>query len=755
MKKAFPVLLLFALLLAAPLFAADPPPQDIEARIEALLGNMSLEEKLGQMTQYSEGQSPIETEVMTGSEKDRQLHKNKTSRERFIALARRGMLGSLLNCIGAAKVNELQKVAVKESKLGIPIIFGYDVIHGYRTIFPIPLGQAASWNPGLVEKGAQVAAREAASEGIHWTFSPMVDIARDPRWGRIAEGSGEDPFLTSVMARAQVRGYQGSDLSSPSSVAACAKHYVGYGAAIAGRDYNTTEIPERSLREIYLPSFKAAVLEGVATFMSAFNDLNGVPTSGNRYTLTTILRDEWKFKGFVVSDWESILQLIPHGFAANRAQAGMEGVLAGVDMDMADGIYQECLPALVNEGKVPMAVIDESVRRILRIKFQKGLFENPYTDITLAPKVLLAESHKTDALAMARETIVLLKNEGKTLPLKTTLSSVAVVGPLANDGRNLMGSWYAQGRDGDNVPILFELRKKLSPSCKLTYSQGCPIEGPAKAGEIEAAVKAAKAADVVVAVLGERGDMCGEAASRSSIDLPGRQQELLEALHATEKPVVLVLLNGRPLTIQWAADHIPSIVEAWFPGTMGARAIADVIFGDYNPGGKLPVTFPRNVGQIPIYYSAKNTGRPASASDKFTSKYLDVPVTPLYPFGHGLSYTTFEYSGLELSSASIKRGEDLQVSVTVKNTGAREGDEVVQLYIRDHVASATRPLKELKAFSRIHLVPGEARKVSFTLTPDSFAFYNREMVRTVEAGAFSVFAGGSSQGGLEAKLEIE
>ncbi len=749
------VAILLSLGIFLPVCSRSVKGSDVESRIEELLRKMTLQEKLGQMTQFSEGVSPIELEAMTNDQKAARIEKDKGSREALKDLTRKGSLGSLLNSIGAAHNNELQRVAVEESRLRIPIIYGYDVIHGYRTTFPVPLAMAASWNPSIVEKSAHIAAVEAASEGVHWTFSPMVDIARDPRWGRMAEGAGEDTCLGSAMARAQVRGYQGKDLAAPDSVVACAKHYVGYGAAIAGRDYNTTEIPERSLREYYLPPFKAAVDEGVGTLMSAFNDLDGIPTSGNYYTLTKILRGEWKFRGFVVSDWESIGQLVPHGFAADRAQAGCRAVIAGVDMDMSDGIYLNCLPAMVNAGKVPEAVIDEAVRRILRIKIQKGLFEHPYTDTTLASKVILSKEHKDAALVAARESIVLLKNDRALLPLAGDITSLAVIGPLADDRKNLLGCWYAQGREEDNVTILEEIKKKVKPGTVINYAKGCPIEEAASQKEFDKAVKAARESKIAILVVGDNGDNCGEAASKTNLDLPGSQQKLLEAVVATGTPVVMVLMNGKPMTIGWAADHVPSLVEAWYPGTMGAQAVAEVLFGDYNPGGKLPVTFPRSVGQIPIYYNCKNTGRPLEEKNKFTSKYLDSPNTPLFCFGHGLSYTDFSYSNLAVSSGRISTTDRLTVSATVKNTGKRAGDEVVQLYIHNPAASVTRPLKELKGFRRIHLGAGEEQKVTFELTPDSFAFWNAEMKFAVEPGTIEIMVGGSSDKVISTKIAIQ
>jgi len=755
--RIFILVLLFGLLFTSGRALPWPGLADsgTEARIEALLKKMTLEEKLGQMTQFSEGESPICLESMTSKEKKGEKDQRNEAFRIYKRLARGGRLGSLLNCLGAERTNEIQRVAVTESRLGIPLIFGYDVIHGYKTILPIPLGQAATWDTYFVTKGARVAALEASSEGVHWTFSPMLDIARDPRWGRVAEGAGEDPYLGSLMGAAQMRGYQTEDLASPGAVAACAKHYVAYGAALAGRDYDTADISERTLREVYLPPFKAAVRAGVATIMSAFNDLNGVPASANRQTLTDILRGEWGFKGFVVSDWESIAQLVPHGFAADRDAAGKEAVLAGVDMDMVDGIYMQNLPGLVRNKTVSLEVIDESVRRILRIKFEKGLFDRPYTDPTIVKKVLLCREHKETARILAEKSLVLLKNENNLLPLRENLESIALIGPLADDRNNILGPWAAQGRGKDAATVLEALRAYLKPSCRIAYARGCPILGEAPAPGIEEAVKAAKDAQVAVLVLGEAADMSGEAASRTSLDLPGDQQKLLEAVFKTGTPVALVLMNGRPLTISWAAEHIPAILEAWFPGTMGAQALVGTLFGEVNPGGRLPISFPRSTGQIPIFYNCKSTGRPADVKNKFTSKYLDAPNSPLYPFGHGLSYTTFAYSNLRLNPPCIHAGDNLEVRVTVKNTGARTGDEVVQLYIQDLVASVTRPVRELKGFYRVTLKPGESDEVIFTLTPaESFAFWNREMRHGVEPGRFRIQAGGRSVEGLETFVDV-
>ena len=696
------------------------PNQPINRRVKDLLGRMTLDEKIGQMCQYS------------GFE------------EKHEALVKQGKVGSLLNVFGAENTNKVQKGALKHSRLSIPLIFGLDVIHGYSTIFPIPLALASSWDPEIVGKTASIAADEAASEGIHWTFSPMVDIARDPRWGRIAEGAGEDPHLGSAMARAMVEGYQGDNLADPGTIVACPKHYVAYGGAEGGRDYNTVDISERVLRETYLPPFKAAIVEaGAGTTMSAFNDLNGVPASANRYTLTSILREEWGFDGFVVSDWNSIGELVNHGIAGTPAEAGREAVNAGVDMDMQGNVYQGNLAQLVKEGHVSEKAVDEAVKRILRIKFLLGLFERPYVDPERAAKVIRSEANIEVALEAARRSIVLLKNEGNLLPMKKDIGSVAVVGPLADDRSAPLGSWSCQGNSKDVVTVLDGIKSRFSPKTKVLYAKGCEVEGTSTQG-IEDAVRIAKESDVAVVVVGESAEMSGEAACRASLDLPGVQEQLVRAIHATGVPVVEVLMNGRPLSISWSAEHVPAILEAWFLGIQGGNAIADVIVGNHNPGGKLPATFPRSVGQVPIHYNHKNTGRPPSP-DKWTSKYLDVPSTPLFPFGHGLSYTRFEYDNLQISPKRIGPEGKVKISAEVKNVGDRKGDEVVQLYLRDVVASVTRPVKELKGFKKITLERGEKNTVNFTLSSEQLSFINRNLKRVVEPGMFKVMVGGSSE----------
>ncbi len=707
--------------------------QNVEARIDALLTRMTLAEKLGQLQQLD-------------GEADGKF------RPEHPELIRQGLLGSTLNVRGAQRTNELQKIAVEQSRLKIPMLFGFDVIHGYRTIFPIPLGEAASWDPTAVEGAAAIAAAEARAAGVHWTFAPMVDIARDPRWGRVAEGSGEDPYLGSVMARARVRGFQGRDFSAPDKVVACAKHWVAYGAAEGGRDYNTTDLSDSSLREIYFPPFKAALDAGVGTFMSAFNALNGIPTSANRYTLTTVLRDEWKFDGFVVSDYTSVEELIKHGVAANGADAAREALNAGVDMEMVSLLYNKHGSELVKNGTVSQATIDEAVRRVLRIKFRAGLFEKPYVDTTLEGSVIFNNANRKAARALAARSMVLLKNSG-VLPLDKNIRSLALIGPLADSQKDMIGSWSGDGKAEDAVTLLQGLKLKV-PQARISYAKGCPLVSCDSEDGFAEAVRAAKDSDVAIIVAGESAEMSGEAASRTSIDLPGRQLELIKAVLSAGKPTVIVLMNGRPLTISWVADNAPAILETWFAGSEGGHAIADVLFGDVNPGGKLPITFPRAVGQIPLYYNHLNTGRPPHEKNKYTSKYLDSPWTPLYPFGFGLSYTKFKLSNLVLSSTRIAPDGKLTMRIDVENVGNRAGDEVVQLYVQDVVASVVRPVKELKDFQRISLPAGAKKTLEFELSADQVRLWNREMGFVVEPGTFKVMVGPNSVELLETSFEI-
>lgn len=743
---------------------------EIEHRVDALLARMTLEEKLGQLQQL-DGEA-------NGSE--RPEHRD---------LIRRGLLGSTINVRGAKRTNELQRVAVSESRLKIPVLFAFDVIHGYRTIFPVPLGEAASWDPAAVERAAAVAAAESRAVGLHWTFAPMVDVARDARWGRVVEGSGEDPYLGAAMARARVRGFQGADYSAPDKVVACAKHWVAYGAAEAGRDYNSTDVSEWTLREIYFPPFKAALDAGVGTFMSAFNDLNGVPTSANPFTLTKVLRDEWKFDGITVSDYESVRELLNHGLPADEADAVRLSLTAGVDMEMISRLYNKHGARLVADGRLSQTAVDEAVRRILRIKMRLGLFEKPYADENRERQALLNAEHLAAAREVAARSLVLLKNERDTLPFSKNLKSVAVIGPLADDPQAPLGSWSGDGRAADTTTLLAGIKAKVSAQTKVLYAKGVAIEGPGVTGNydaapvdasnaggtnvasavdveasrraatptaadsVEQAVRVAREADAIVLAIGETAEMSGEAASRTSLDLPGRQMELVRAIHALGKPYALVLMNGRPLTINWAAENSPAILETWFAGTQAGHAVADALFGDVNPGGKLPITFPRTVGQVPLYYNHKSTGRPPT-DQKYTSKYLDSPVTPLYPFGYGLSYTQFRFSDLRLSAATIPPDGTLTVSVEVENVGRRAGDEVVQLYLRDVYASVTQPVKKLRGFERVTLQPGAKRRVAFKLDRQSLGMYDREMKFVVEPGAFRVFVGGDSASGPEASFTV-
>lgn len=730
-------LILFAV--ACVLLAAIAPvhsqrPRDVEREINALVSKMTLAEKLGQLQQL-DGEA------------------NGNFRPEHVELARKGLLGSTLNVRGAQRTNELQRVAMTESRLKIPLLFGFDVIHGYRTIFPIPVGEAASWDPTLAERSAAVAAQEANNAGLRWTFAPMLDIARDPRWGRITEGAGEDPFLGAAFAAARVRGFQGADYGGPDKVLACAKHWVAYGAAEGGRDYNTTDLSENVLREIYFPPFKAAVDAGVGTLMSSFNAINGVPASANAFTLTKVLRQEWKFDGFVVSDYTSVRELINHGIAANEEQAAAAALNAGVDMEMVSRSYNQFGPQLLEQRKLSSATVDEAVRRILRIKYRLGLFNRPYTDEAREPQSLLRPDSVSLARRIAARSMVLLKNDRNVLPLDKKARSIAVIGPLADDRRAPLGWWAGDGREENTITPLAGIKAKVSANTKVGYAKGSEITGDLTAGFAEA-VALAKDSEVAIVFVGESADMVGEAASRSSLDLPGRQLDLVKAIQATGKPTVVVLVNGRPLTIGWIVDNVPGILESWMGGTQSGHAIADVLFGDVNPGGKLPVTFPRTVGQVPIYYNHMNTGRPPEAENRYTSKYYDVPWTPLFPFGFGLSYTTFKISNLQLSAPRIRAADKLTVSVKVENSGQRAGDEVVQLYVRDLVASMTRPVKELKGFQRVTLQPGEKRRVEFTLSHDQLAFWNREMRFVVEPGEFRVMVGSNSRDVIEAKFEV-
>ncbi|MEW6654474.1 MAG: glycoside hydrolase family 3 N-terminal domain-containing protein, partial [Bacteroidota bacterium] len=645
MKK----ILLF-LLVSSAFFAQQ---KTIVQRADSVLALMTLEEKVGQLVQYS-------GDWATGAAQGRP---SETSDE----LLKQGKIGSFLNVVSSEKTMKLQKIAVEQSRLKIPLLFGLDVIHGYFSTFPIPIGEASSWNPSLIEKSARMQAIEASSAGINWTFNPMVDIARDPRWGRIMEGSGEDPYLGSLMAAARVKGYQGDDLSAHNTILACAKHFAAYGGAEGGRDYNTVDLSERNLRDYYLPPFKAAVEAGVGSLMASFNEIGGVPASACKFLMTDILRGEWKSDAFVVSDWNSIGELIPHGVAKDRKQAAELGIKATVDMDMETSAYFYHLAQLVNEGKVDIKFVDDAVRRVLIAKFKLGLFDDPYkySNVEREKKTIKSKEIVDATREVAQETLVLLKNENNTLPLSKTLKSIALVGPLVKSKDDPLGGWSALGDSNDVVSAYEGLTKKIGVDIKINYAKGCSILGNDKSG-FDDAVKAAKESQVVIAFVGEHRGMSGEASSRAKLDLPGVQEDLIKELKKTGKPIVVVLMNGRPLTITWLQVNVDAIIETWYPGISAGLVIADVLFGDVNPNGKLPVTFPRYVGQVPIYYNHKNTGRPHNPKDRFTSYYMDIENTPLYPFGFGLSYTTFEYSNPVLSSSTIKKDESLTVTVDVK-----------------------------------------------------------------------------------------
>lgn len=707
---------------------AQPARRRIEPdlRVNTLLSAMTLEEKVGQLNLFDVDQSDLDSAIAAGK------------------------VGAVLNALGAAQTNKLQRLAIERSRLHIPLLFGYDVIHGYRTIFPIPLGLASTWDPGAVESMARISAREASASGVRWTFSPMVDIARDARWGRIAEGSGEDPVLGSAIAAAYVRGYQGTDLAAPTSIAACAKHYVGYGAAEGGRDYNSVDMSEGRLREVYFPPFKASAEAGAVTFMSSFNSLNGVPATANHFTLRHVLKGEWAFHGFVVSDWNAISELVPHGVTADTKDAAREALMAGVDMDMSSGAYLDHVVELVRSGAIPMSIVDDAVRRILLVKFQLGLFEHPYVNEQHESAALLTAENRAAAREIAQKSIVLLRNEGGILPLAKSAGRIAVIGPLADSKADMLGSWFGKGKAAEAVSVLDGVRARMGAAT--LYSKGVDVASDSTDG-IAPAVEIARQAEVILLVLGESSDMSGEAASRSSLDLPGQQEKLLEAVAATGKPIVLVLMSGRPLAISWAAEHVAAILEAWFPGVEGGNAVADVVFGDVNPSGRLPLSFPRAVGQVPIYYSHLNTGRPPGVDPRYHTGYLDLPSSPLYPFGYGLSYSKVLYGNLHADTQLGTRGK-MQVSIEITNTGTRAGEEVVQLYVREPVSPIARPMIELKQFERVVLKPGETREVKFTVTRTQLAALRPDMRFAANPGTYSVAVGPNSAQLVKARFEI-
>jgi len=717
-----------------------------EARVDELLSRMTLAEKIGQMSQVNLDAPDLHRAV------------------------REGRVGAVLNMVDVEVINHLQKLATEESRLGIPLLFARDVIHGFKTTFPIPLGQAASWNPGLLKEAARIAALEAASAGINWTFAPMIDITRDPRWGRIAESLGEDPYLCKTLAAAMIHGFQGEDLAEPGSIAACAKHFAGYGASESGRDYNTVNLPEIELRNVYLPPFEAAVEAGVASFMTAFSELNGVPATANGFLLKQVLRQEWGFRGVVVSDWDSIPQMTTHGLTAGDREAALAAASAGVDMEMASSTYARHLETLVGEGRISEPDIDAMVRGILRLKLRLGLFDNPCTDPADFPPIANT-AHLETARRVAVQSCVLLKNDRQILPLSAKRpGTIAVIGPMADQAREQLGTWVFDGDPQYTQTCLQALRAQLGERGRILFGKGLEHSRSKSHAGFAEAVQIAEQSDVVILFAGEEAILSGEAHCRANIDLPGHQEALIDAVANTGKPIVLVIMAGRPLTIGSVIDKVDAVLYAWHPGTMGGPAIAELLFGKEVPSGKLPVTFPRMVGQIPIYYASKNTGKPAhpdtfmhmddipvdtpQTSTGMSAMHLDAGFTPLFPFGHGLSYTTFRYEDINADAATIGYGDTVRISAAVTNDGDFTAEEVVQLYVRDLVGNVTRPVRELKGFKRIRLRPGQRETVSFELHTDDLAFYNREMKFGAEPGSFHAWIGGNSNAGLKTEFAI-
>ena len=718
-------------------FITTGQKKTIDEKVDSVLKLMTLDEKVGQMNQYN-GDWDATGPITSDGDKQNQI--------------RKGMLGSMLNVTGVEHTRQLQQIAM-QSRLKIPLLFGQDIIHGYRTTFPIPLAEAASWDLKAIELSARIAGTEAASSGVHWTFAPMVDIARDPRWGRVMEGAGEDPYLGSLIATARVKGFQGKGFGNTDAIMACAKHFAAYGAAIGGRDYNSVDISLTTLWNIYLPPFKAAADAGAATFMNSFNTLNGIPATGNKYLQRDILKDKWNFKGFIVSDWNSIGEMIPHGFAKDNYEAAEEAISAGNDMDMESRSYIQNLVPLIKAGKVKIQWVDEAVRRILKKKFEMGLFDDPFkfcNEEREKQQWNNIENLKAEK-SMAEKSIVLLKNENQLLPLSRTKlqgKTIALIGPFIKGIRDNLGFWSYTWPD-DSIRIVSPwqgIQNKVGNNIKMLYAKGCNINDTSRAGFMEA-IETAMKADVIIMNVGEAADMSGEAKSRSNIHLPGVQEDLIKAIYAIGKPVIVMINAGRPLIFNWTADHVPAIVYTWWLGTEAGNAMANVLFGDYNPSAKLPMSFPRSEGQIPVYYNHFNTGRPAkSDSDlNYVSSYIDLQNGPKFPFGYGLSYTTFSYSNIKLSSTSLKPGQTLKASFTLSNTGKYDGIETAQLYIRDLVGSIVRPVKELKGFQRVFLKPGESKALTFTLTVDDLKFYNEDLKYIYEPGDFKLFIGTNSE----------
>lgn len=735
---------------------SDRDSTDVDQKVNDLLSKMTLQEKIGQMNQYNGFMD------FTGPQPDEGMAAKKLEH------IKKGMVGSMLNVHGVENVRAVQKIAVEESRLGIPLIFGFDVIHGYKTISPIPLAEAASWDLEAMKRSAEIAAEEASASGINWTFAPMVDISRDARWGRVMEGAGEDPYLGSEIAKARIKGFQGDDLSATHTVAATAKHFAGYGFAEAGRDYNTVDVGTSTLYNIIFPPFEASIDADVKTIMNGFNVVNGIPSTGDKFLQRDILKDKWNFGGFVISDWGSITEMIPHGFAKDGREAAKKAAIAGSDMDMESYHYVEELESLVEDGEVDEKLIDDAARRILKVKFELGLFDDPYKYCSAEreKETLNHPKFRTEVRDMAKKSIVLLKNENNLLPLKKSGQNIAVIGALANDKTSPLGSWRIGAEDETAVSFLEGLENYNQNS--YTYAKGADVVtgeiafakelnvNTTDKSEFSEAISAAKSANKVIMMLGEHGLQSGEGRSRTRLDLPDVQQELLEEIYKVNKNIVLVLQNGRPLALPWADEHIPAIVEAWHLGTESGNAIAEVLFGDYNPSGKLPMTFPRDVGQAPIYYNYKSTGRPEipAPGQVFWSHYIDEDNSPLYPFGYGLSYTTFSFENLKLRN-KYRENKTISVSVEVANTGELKGKTTVQLYLKDDFASVTRPVRELKAFKQIELEAGERKKVSFELSEKDLGFYNNEGEFVVEEGSFQVFVGEDSQAELYESFELQ
>ncbi|WP_295093506.1 glycoside hydrolase family 3 N-terminal domain-containing protein [uncultured Flavobacterium sp.] len=714
---------------------ASAQQQTIDQKVNDLLKKMTIEEKVGQLNQYT-GDNQATGPITINPNKQAEI--------------KQGLIGSMLNVIGTKYTRGYQELAM-QSRLKIPLLFGQDVIHGYKTTFPLPLAEAASWDLQAIELAARVAATEASASGIHWTFAPMVDIGRDPRWGRVMEGAGEDTYLGSKIAYARVKGFQGNKLGDLNSVMACVKHFAAYGAGVGGRDYNSVDMSERMLLETYLPPFKAALDAGAATFMNSFNDINGIPATGNAHLQRDILKGKWNFQGFVVSDWGSIGEMVAHGYSKDLKEAAYSAITAGSDMDMESNAYRKNLAELVKEGRVSIDLVDDAVRRILRKKFELGLFDDPYkySDPKREEKALANPEHRKAALEMAEKSIVLLKNENQTLPISKSTKTIAFIGPMVKEYKANMGFWAVElpevNYDKWVVSQWDGLQNKVGKNTKLLYAKGCEVTGDNKDGFAEA-VATAKQADVVILSVGERHDMSGEAKSRSDIHLPGVQEDLIKAVMATGKPVVVLINAGRPLVFNWTADNVPAIMYTWWLGSEAGNAIANVLFGDYNPSGKLPMTFPREVGQVPIYYNHFSTGRPAKDENSinYVSAYIDLKNSPKYPFGYGLSYTTFDYSGLKLSSAKIKSSETIKVSFQLKNSGKVTGEEVVQLYLKDKFGSVVRPVLELKDFQKVKLNAGESKTIEFTIDKEKLSFYNNKLEWVAEPGDFEVMIGTSS-----------